>query len=38
VAGADIEVKGWPELASDGDEGQWIATSPPNVILRFTVG
>ena len=37
VNGADIEVKGWPELATDAEKGRWIDQFSDHAILRYTV-
>lgn len=35
--GADIQVRGWPELGSDTDKGRWIEQFFDHALLRFTV-
>lgn len=37
VGGAEVEVKGWPELATPGQQGDWIRRFSDHAILRFTV-
>jgi len=35
--GQTVEVKGWPELASDSEKGEWIRRFSDHGLLRFTV-
>ena len=35
--GAEIEVKGWPEEATDAAKGQWIRDFSDHALLRFEV-
>ncbi len=37
VAGADIEVKGWPEEATPAKQGKWIGDFSDHALLRFRV-
>ena len=37
VAGADIEVKGWPEKGTDAAKATWIKDYSDHALLRFTV-
>lgn len=35
--GNAVEVKGWPELATDSEKGEWIHRFSDHALLRFTV-
>ncbi len=35
--GQTVEVKGWPELATDAEKGEWIRRFSDHGLLRFTV-
>jgi hypothetical protein len=35
--GASVEVKGWPELATDEEKAAWIRRFSDHALLRFTV-
>ena len=37
VAGADVEVKGWPERATDAQKAKWIRDYSDHALLRFEV-
>lgn len=37
VDGADVEVIGWPELATDDEKRDWIEAFSDHALLRFTV-
>jgi len=37
AGGAEIEVKGWPEEATDAAKAQWIADFSDHALLRFEV-
>ncbi len=36
-AGQRVEVKGWPELATDTEKGEWIRRFSDHALLRFTI-
>ena len=36
-AGQKVEVKGWPELATDTEKGEWIRRFSDHALLRFTI-
>ncbi len=36
-AGQTVEVKGWPELATDTEKGEWIRRFSDHALLRFTI-
>jgi hypothetical protein len=36
-AGQKVEVKGWPELATDAEKADWIRRFSDHALLRFTI-
>ena len=36
-AGQTVEVKGWPELETDAEKGEWIRRFSDHALLRFTI-